>query len=985
MSTQNKFFIKKNIDPKEGNITGITAVNICDKHLITGDEKGNLIIYEFGQNDKLNKIKETSFKSKIDKILVIPSNKISYVLVGGEIYFVKLPQMQVIQSLFKSKDIVNAFLNEEQSNYKNYILVINKKKKLKLYQIDVAQDKVTTQEKKFPKDFVLEDFPKCGIWTAKNYFVYALKSEDGKQDTSNWLNLDNEKKKSDEVENIVEIYNLGDKVAISNPNYTLFMVDGISFQYSMLLHETCDFKNFCEFKNHLFALCNKTLGVYKAGQQQYDPVETLSLDEGETGKFMVASKYKLVVISESGKKCHFIDFQEKPYEQQIEILLDQKLYDKALEKLLENLTEDDDKRKEKVEALFLDCAWTCLEGNKKDYDNSFKFMSLTNFNPFEFIYMFYESLYVNIIHTDKAKEIKDRKKENQLFGLSAGEEEQKNAFRFLINILKLKRDYILEKIVKPEKSAEVETKKLKFDSSKRGKIYLKDSKITTSVRDCFYIINTTLIKSMIKLKADPKEIEAVLDNETIDISKFDDFEKDEFFRDEKNKNLDETKFTLSYITEKKGNNYAIPLEQWEAFGKSNNKSYSEIGKERTKKIFYKFKENKNADIEEYEPLFRKHIKWLLEKYQTEAFEVVIKTELVSSNIFLDDIIPEFSKTRTDGNTEDLKEKFLEYCNENQKNANYQTQLLELYADKMFKLAGVENKEVKIEGDVKRYYDLFQKIIESEDSVYNKSKILTHIENSWLFKAKIFLYSQLNEHDKALQELFNQAKTTGKYNDIEDFCKQNVYNHHEIFQDFYKLLSKEVQECQEIINKNKEKIFEKKTLLEKNANDMEINEKTELERDIKKLEEEIKNNEKRKEPFEKEMLNLLEKHGKIDEIDPIKALELANEHWNVCDKNNEFFNYLVGVIKEYTISSNKYKITKSLSEIGLIYKEKEAYEYKKKNVTIDSDKSCDLCKKKIGSTIFVIYPNMKVYHSKCAPNPNIDPMTGVDFSKIKYVE
>ncbi len=984
MSTKNKFFIKKNIDPKEGNITGITAVNICDKHLITGDEKGNLIIYEFGQNDKLNKIKETSFKSKIDKILVIPSNKISYVLVGGEIYFVKLPQMQLIQNLFKSKDIVNAFLNEEQSNYKNYILVINKKKKLKLSQIDVAQDKVTTQEKKFPKDFVLEDFPKCGIWTAKNYFVYALKSEDGKQDTSNWLNLDNEKKKSDEVENIVEIYNLGDKVAISNPNYTLFMVDGISFQYSMLLHETCDFKNFCEFKNHLFALCNKTLGVYKAGQQQYDPVETLSLDEGETGKFMVASKYKLVVISESGKKCHFIDFQEKPYEQQIEILLDQKLYDKALEKLLENLTEDDDKRKEKVEALFLDCSWTCLEGNKKDYDNSFKFMSLTNFNPFEFIYMFYESLYVNIIHTDKAKEIKDRKKENQLFGLSAGEEEQKNAFRFLINILKLKRDYILEKIVKPEKSAEVETKKLKFDSSKRGKIYLKDSKITTSVRDCFYIINTTLIKSMIKLKADPKEIEAVLDNETIDISKFDDFEKDEFFRDEKNKNLDETKFTLSYITEKKGNNYAIPLEQWEAFGKSNNKNYSEIGKERTKKIFYKFKENKNADIEEYEPLFRKHIKWLLEKYQTEAFEVVIKTELVSSNIFRDDIIPEFSKTRTDGNTEDLKEKFLEYCNENLKNANYQTQLLQLYADKMFKLAGRDTKEVKIEGEIKRYYDLFMKIIESEDSVYNKKNILDYIDKSWLFKPKIYLYSQLNEHDKALQELFNQSKLKREFEDIEEFCQHNVFTHHEIFQDFYKLLSKEVHENQEKIDKNLEEIAEKKNKLEKNSKIL-ITEKTALENEIKKLEEDNKGFEKWKEPFEQEMLKLLQNNGKIDEIDPIKALELANEHWNVCDKNNEFFNYLMDVVKEYTVSGNKYKITKNLSEIGLVYKEKESYEYKKKNVTIDSDKSCDLCKKKIGSTIFVVYPTMKVYHSKCAPNPNIDPMTGVDFSKIKYVE
>ena len=134
---------------------------------------------------------------------------------------------------------------------------------------------------------------------------------------------------------------------------------------------------------------------------------------------------------------------------------------------------------------------------------------------------------------------------------------------------------------------------------------------------------------------------------------------------------------------------------------------------------------------------------------------------------------------------------------------------------MFKLAGVEGNEVKMEGEVKRYYDLFEQIIESEDSVYNKKTILDHIEKSWLFKAKIFLYSQLNEHDKALQELFNQAKKTDKYNEIEDFCSQNVYNHHEIFQDFYKLLSKEVQESQENIDKYTESIFEKKTILEKN--------------------------------------------------------------------------------------------------------------------------------------------------------------------------
>ena len=88
--------------------------------------------------------------------------------------------------------------------------------------------------------------------------------------------------------------------------------------------------------------------------------------------------------------------------------------------------------------------------------------------------------------------------------------------------------------------------------------------------------------------------------------------------------------------------------------------------DRTKKIFFKFKESKDTEREEKEKLFRKYIQWLLEKYQNEAFEVVTKTEIVSNKIFLEEIIPEFNKNRTDGKTDDLKEKFLEYCNENQR-------------------------------------------------------------------------------------------------------------------------------------------------------------------------------------------------------------------------------------------------------------------------------------------------------------------------------
>ena len=132
-----------------------------------------------------------------------------------------------------------------------------------------------------------------------------------------------------------------------------------------------------------------------------------------------------------------------------------------------------------------------------------------------------------------------------------------------------------------------------------------------------------------------------------------------------------------------------------------------------------------------------------------------------------------------------------------------------------------------------------------------------------------------------------------------------------------------------------------------------------------------------------MLKILKVYGTIDNLDPLFVLNYTNEHINLCE-NNDFFNYLTNVVTEFTEEGNKYKIAKNLSGMGLIYKEKEALDYKKKYVTIDSEKICDLCKKKIGNTIFVVYPNLRVYHSKCAVNYNIDPMTGVDFSKKKCI-
>lgn len=129
------------------------------------------------------------------------------------------------------------------------------------------------------------------------------------------------------------------------------------------------------------------------------------------------------------------------------------------------------------------------------------------------------------------------------------------------------------------------------------------------------------------------------------------------------------------------------MKEWENFGnsKQQNDKFSLIARERTKKIFYKFKENKTTDKDTKKDSFRNHIKWLLRKYPNEAFEVITKTELVTNKLFLEEIIPEVEKDTGENKIESgsIKEKFLEYCNQNQPTEDYQTQLLQLYADKLF--------------------------------------------------------------------------------------------------------------------------------------------------------------------------------------------------------------------------------------------------------------------------------------------------------------
>ncbi len=981
MSKQDNFFTKVKIDDKEK----ITAVNILGRELITGDSSGLVCTYKIFDKQKLqltNKVIVGQGKAKIDKILIIASSKIAIVLSGGEVTCYNFPNLSPCRAGIKDKNITDIYINVDDQEYRKHLLTINKKKKIKIYEYDSNQQ--TLVERKENVSLSVDDTPTCAVWTDNNNFIYSNGNK------TYWLDLNTGKSNLDDFERPVQIINLGGKIAISNNEITLFMKDGKAYQFNPITHVlySPDFIEFATFKNHLLALYKNSLHVFKKGEQQYEHVEGLEFGADGNGKFLVASEDKVIVFTENMGKFNVLDFQERPYEEQIQVLVDQKLYDSGLQKLIENIKEDDPDKFKKIEYYFLDCAWACIEGNKKDYDLAIKYISLTDFNPFEFIYMFYDILSINIIHKDKKQEIIDNRKENQLIGLNPTKEECDSAFSFLNKILIKKRDYILSKY--KSGSAEYEKQKIEFMSSKRGKINLKDSTEETTVSKTFDSINAALIKSMIKLKKDPKDIETILDNESVSFSIFKDFETDQFFINDNNKNLDETRFTLAYIAEKKAD-YEAALKEWEYFG--NNKpqgdKFANIGRERTKKIFYKFKENKSTDRDKKETLLRKYIPWLLKKCPGEAFEVILKTELISNKIFMEELIPDVEKdSQNKIEPGSLKEKFLEYCNENQPSENYQTQLLHLYADKLFKLKPKSEVVNELTGDIKKYHDNFMKIIKNPKSCYNKRSILEYIEESWLKEPIKYLYSQLKEHDKALNELFKNARSNLKFDEIENYCKENTKSKPDIFQAFYKLLSDVVnKDCQENIEKNYEEINKINHILDETRPDYKFLtdiEKNQHKKKIQEYKDQIQQFEELKKPYENEMLKILKNYGDIDNIDPIYALNWANDRWNVCE-NKEFYDYLLNVVKKYTVEGNKYKIAKNLSEMGLVYKEKEAYEYKKKYVTIDSEKTCDLCKKKIGNTIFVVYPNLRVYHSKCAADHSIDPMTGVDFSKKKYVE
>ena len=337
---------------------------------------------------------------------------------------------------------------------------------------------------------------------------------------------------------------------------------------------------------------------------------------------------------------------------------------------------------------------------------------------------------------------------------------------------------------------------------------------------------------------------------------------------------------------------------------------------------------------------------------------------------------------------DLRKDFLEYYNKNCPDAHFQTLLLQYYISLLFDSfsENTSKNNVRMEGIAKKNYDAFMKYLTTQDSVYSKQTIFDKIKNSWLFEAKIYLYSQLNQHDKAINDLFTDAKVEKKFEALRKYCEENKESKPDIYQTYFKTLKKAYDDYQSAVDNYNNEIEENNKRinikLENDVKDITEAEKEELKTINMEKRKKIKETQEIMKPFENEMLDLM-KNISIEDLNPKIVLECAVEQWNICDKG-DFFDYLKKITEEYTVLSNKYRIAKSLSDKALEYKEMENYQLKKRHVNIDQDTLCSLCGKKIGSTVFVFYPNMKIYHSKCATNLNVDPTTGVDFTKKKFI-
>ena len=977
-------------DFKNINITAVADYYIGKNQslLITGDSTGVIRIYERKGSKLTERQQQQKGKTKIDKLIVNSEFNILYILTGGSLFIHELPNLKDIspkESDGESRYLkdVSKIIENEDAKHKNELMIITKKKKLLFFFFDPDHQRLFQKEYKDKNlkniDILLSDIPDKIHWHEDNICYYLqnqgklvfISIETNKQGKSTLK----KKEEALPIEEIVYIQSSWASV-YTGGICVFFGMDGSDKNKNPVTLDPNDPMLELNIFNDLYiiSLNQKSIAIYDYNEGQC--VQELTTDTSKTPfkKFMAKGQKGIYVISitkteeRPGKdvyESNLWELREFSFEKQIKFSLKYDQIEKAFG-ILNNKLEYNMEKFEFLETFYCDCGWNCFKkGNIKGYKDAEKYFSLCNFNPFELIYHFIKLLDIKPIHAGYLDFGKLPKEVNecQIVGDVEKDEKIKVALTMLINVLNLKKRYLLGKynllnIKKDFKYINLiengRNALINFESSQNCVINLKEVEPReVKLEQVIKMINEVLIKGMIKLDMAIEDIETIFENDIFDTEY-----PEEFFLGNKGKNFkSDMTLVLIYKNNQKFSDAFNIMEKYiDDLGNTiNNKKAKNI----LQNILIGF--GKNTDFTEE---FEMGIRILLKNHCFSAFEIVLSNELISIDNFIK-ILDDIDKANPNMNK---KESFLKLLCEDAKyshfsNDKYQTSYIELLLNKLFDEYKKEspppdedNKNI-----INKYEDL--KKLFTKFNKYNKSHILALIEDSWMYDLILYLYSELHKYPEAIQKYIELVKSENKtFNDIRLYCQDNYKNDPDIFKKYFITLKNNYDDKEQ---ESKKKIFKAEML-----KILELFIKGEL------LDEETKKN--------KNKLELLNVLNPKDILGMIPDDWKLNEPLDKNDKSKTLYNLLRFYLKEYAVINNNYKRLENLAKMDLMYKQMKLYELRDKHVLLDINTSCYLCNKKIqNNTVFLVYPNGHIYHSGCSPDLHIEIKTGRNFENFDY--
>ena len=958
----------------------ITSVAEYYQNLIIGDSQGRIQAYK-KENSKLVEYYSKQVKNKIDKIIVIQNLNILYILSGGNLYLNGLPVFNDINPKDSEKeskdfkDIAKIYENQNPKN-ENELMIISKKKKIIFFYYQTEMQRLLYKEylDKDGKQLVinLDEMPEKLIWYGNNICYYTKAK-------LNFISIKTENKVTTVIESSQDLpvenllYLQSTWMAVTGGCGMFFDTNGQPMSKNMVFfkqeHPLIDVAVFNDL--HIAALCEKNIDIYDSADGNC--VQELNTENNfseSVKRFLTLGNDRIIVVTSNKKDEKAKDYvsnlweiREFSFEKQIKLSLKSNQIEKAYG-ILNNKLDYNMEKFTFLESFYCECAWNSI--NKKSiegYEEAEKYFCLYNFNPFELIYHFIKLLKIKTIHAGFEDINKLSSDVNNCQIISSDgklDDKIKAALRMLINVLQVKKEYIL----KANNLLDIENEKgkskakifesaknnpLKFDSSQSCQINLKDVQPKDiKLFEAIKIINEALVKSMVLLNKDLLLIEDIIENDQYKTNY-----SEEFLL---NINSFTSNMTLAYIYKKnkKYKEAIIILEPY--IDNTSNENENKIAVSLLKKILIGFGKNK-----EYEEIYEQGLKILLKKHYMEAFDVLLHHELITVDNFLENILVDESSNL------EKREIFLKMLCEEEKynysNEKYQTLYLELLINKLFSQIKKDSlpKNKESENFPKEYQDL--KALFQKYKNYNKPKLFEIVKNTWMYDIEIYLLSQLQKDDEAIKKYLELVKAKIKtFEDIREYCKLNYNNDMDIFKKYFKNLrekydDKEYEDMKEIFKKEMLKIIY--LFISGELLDLEI----------------------RKKKSKLELINLL---------NPKEILGLLPKEWKLSeqldekDKSKTIYDLMHFYLKEYAIVNNNYKRLENLAKMDLTYKQKKLYELRDKHVALDINSSCFLCGKKItNNTQFLIYPNGHIYHSRCSPDLYTEIKTGKNFKNFDY--